>query len=270
MTCDEYRELISAAMDGEADEEQLRALNAHLSECEECSEYAAELREISELLRSDLPVPDEDFTASVMDRIRAESDAKQKKNKLVRMPRRYLTLAASLLVVVGLGMLAKRTFSPKGAAAVETEAASLDMAESPLMMAAAAAPEGCEEETVMEEALPEEPRESVSNNMMLFAAPAERKEAAAGDSVANAGGAPAPAAFYPGSAADEWLFDNIAAAEEYIPHSPAFTNTPGSYEPLEEINAPAQCWAVSYSAPGGGTLTLLVDEHGTVFGLVRE
>ena len=272
MKCEEYRELISAAMDGECDEAELRALDAHLSECEECRAYAEALRELSGLMQSDLPEPGEDFTAAAMNSIR-KAAAKSKKGKLLHINRRYLTLAASLLVVVGLGVLAKRTITPKGAAAVQSEAASLDMAETPMMFAAAA-PECCEEEACAEpaEAAPE-------NGMMLFAAappaPVEKSAEAAAGSTADTecevyANEAAPANFLPELVADGWLHENLADAEDYLRRETEWTETPADYKPIAEAVAPAECCAVVYDAPDGGTLTLLLDESGTVFGIVSD
>ena len=276
MTCEEYRELIGAAMDGECDEAELHALDAHLSECEECRAYAEALRELSELMQSDLPEPGEDFTAAAMNSIR-KAAAKPGKGKLLHINRRYLTLAASLLVVVGLGMLAKRTITPKGAAAVQSEAASLDMAETPMMMYAAAAPECREEEAAAEEYA--EPAEAApENGMMLFAAappaPVQKSAAAAAGSTADMGAdacanEAAPVNFLPELAADGWLHENMADAEGYLRRKSEWTETPADYEPVAEAAAPADCCAVVYDAPDGGTLMLLLDESGTVFGLVR-
>lgn len=132
MSCEQYREIISAAMDGEADEEELMALRAHLEECPECRAYREALAGLSELLDTELPEPGPSFTESVMDAVR-EAERSKKVIRL-RARRRYTTLAASLLLVAGLGLAAAQS---RGKSAPQT----------PMMMMAAAPAEAavCEE-----------------------------------------------------------------------------------------------------------------------------
>ena len=50
MSCEDYRALISAALDGELSGEEQRTMEEHLAGCEECRAYREALRELSGLL----------------------------------------------------------------------------------------------------------------------------------------------------------------------------------------------------------------------------
>lgn len=47
MTCDNFKELISARLDGELTPDESRALKQHLLECAECAQFASGLEELS-------------------------------------------------------------------------------------------------------------------------------------------------------------------------------------------------------------------------------
>lgn len=49
MNCDHYKELISAHLDGEINDEQLKELNMHLKECPDCAALKAQLEEIIQI-----------------------------------------------------------------------------------------------------------------------------------------------------------------------------------------------------------------------------
>lgn len=52
MSCESYRELIPAFLEGELEKEEAGEVEAHLSECCECSEYARELKTSLQVFRS--------------------------------------------------------------------------------------------------------------------------------------------------------------------------------------------------------------------------
>mgnify|MGYP001313054853 CR=1 FL=1 len=41
--CAEVREIVSAAIDGEADQAEISVLDRHLEECEDCARYAMQI-----------------------------------------------------------------------------------------------------------------------------------------------------------------------------------------------------------------------------------
>ena len=49
MTCDQYRELLSAKFDKELTEPEQKALSEHLAQCAECTQYAEQLKELDRL-----------------------------------------------------------------------------------------------------------------------------------------------------------------------------------------------------------------------------
>ncbi len=57
MNCEEFRDRISAVMDGESSAEEKEALLAHRAGCTECDSYAAEIEKVDEILRAE-PLPE--------------------------------------------------------------------------------------------------------------------------------------------------------------------------------------------------------------------
>ena len=78
--CEEYAALISAWLDGELNEEETGRLQAHLFTCPGCRAYLADLKAMGRAFPSleEVEVP-EDFTASVMARIRAQTPPEKKR-----------------------------------------------------------------------------------------------------------------------------------------------------------------------------------------------
>lgn len=104
--CEEYAALISAWLDGELNEEETGRLQAHLFTCPGCRAYLADLKAMGRAFPSleEVEVP-EDFTASVMARIRAQTPP-EKKRASHTLWRRWGAWACclALLVLVGGGV----------------------------------------------------------------------------------------------------------------------------------------------------------------------
>lgn len=78
-TCEEYRELISLAIDNEIAPDEMRDLQRHLLVCEECRNVYRAFAALSDSLADSLSVAPEDFTEGVMSRIGAQSQPARKK-----------------------------------------------------------------------------------------------------------------------------------------------------------------------------------------------
>lgn len=104
--CEKYAALISAWLDGELNEEETGRLQAHLFTCPGCRAYLADLKAMGRAFPSleEVEVP-EDFTASVMARIRAQTPP-EKKRASHTLWRRWGAWACclALLVLVGGGV----------------------------------------------------------------------------------------------------------------------------------------------------------------------
>lgn len=104
--CEDYAALISAWLDGELNEEETGRLQAHLFTCPGCRAYLADLKAMGRAFPSleEVEVP-EDFTASVMARIRAQTPP-EKKRASHTLWRRWGAWACclALLVLVGGGV----------------------------------------------------------------------------------------------------------------------------------------------------------------------
>lgn len=122
MNCEEYRALISCAVDGELSEEERRLLDAHLRECADCRAYRDALAALSEELQKGVEAPAE-LRTRVMDSVRADV----RKKKLRRFTR-YGSLAACVVLLLSLGLL------PGGKGAAKE-------AEAPMLMQAAGSTE---------------------------------------------------------------------------------------------------------------------------------
>ncbi len=72
LSCDDAREALSAALDGELDPAEAAALEAHLAACPACAERGDRLAEVRDAFRSLTPAaPPRDLASAVMERIRA-------------------------------------------------------------------------------------------------------------------------------------------------------------------------------------------------------
>lgn len=265
MSCEDYRALISAALDGELSGEEQRTLKEHLAGCEECRAYREALRELSGLLSQDLPTPDESFCPAVMEKIRRQSAPRPVR----RFPLRSLSLAASLLLLVGIGVYAGQAITPKYTA----RSAAAESAEEPMLMTASADFAEAESEQA-EYAAPVEnaPAQSFSATQAAAGAGAEdgkMKDTAAAPTIADAGADTNQALSPSRLSAENWLLENgkedfsvtdVERAEEI----PSYESCLGDYAPV------GGSWLASCISPGGEGLTLLLDDSGTVYGIIRE
>lgn len=111
MKCTEALEIISLAVDGEADQKQESMLRFHLNGCEQCRKALAASRSISRALASlPDPEPPENLEASVRARL-ASGDFD---NSPLRAPSRFplLRRAAVILPFAATLILAARIFMP--------------------------------------------------------------------------------------------------------------------------------------------------------------
>ena len=261
MSCEDYRALISAALDGELSGEEQRTLEEHLAGCEECRAYREALRELSGLLSQDLTTPDESFCPAVMEKIRRQSAPRPVR----RFPLRSLSLAASLLLLVGIGLYAGQAITPKYTA----RSAAAESAEEPMLMTASA--DFAEAESEQAENAPA-PAQSFSATQAAAGAGAEdgkTKDTAAAPEIADAGADTNQALSPSRLSAENWLLENgkedfsvtdVERAEEI----PSYESCLGDYAPV------GGSWLASCISPGGEGLTLLLDDSGTVYGIIRE
>lgn len=119
--CQEYEALISAAVDGEATEEERRALMEHLSRCEGCREAYTQSLLLHEAFAQWEEEAPRGLAESVMEQVRREP--RQKKTS--RSRRRWISLAAAAacLALIVVGFQVGNTLRP--AAAPENEGTSL-------------------------------------------------------------------------------------------------------------------------------------------------
>ncbi len=113
-SCEEYREALSALLDGELPAEESAALRAHIAACPECRAVYEAYAALHDALRAPQPVPDT-LARSVMRQV--------KKPKTVRW-QRYLAMAACF-VPGGRGGAAAGRAAPCSAAAPPPWAASV-------------------------------------------------------------------------------------------------------------------------------------------------
>jgi anti-sigma factor RsiW len=109
-SCEEYREMISALLDGELPEAERAALEAHIASCAACAEtydaFAA------------LTLPEEEVPATLHAGIMARVAPAQKAlrgQRILARTRAWLTAAACLVFVVGTLFAVGRLALPRGA-----------------------------------------------------------------------------------------------------------------------------------------------------------
>ena len=137
MNCEEYRALISCAVDGELTEEEQRRLDAHLTACGDCRAYRDALLSLSEELQRPMEPPAA-LRLGVMDSVRADM-----RGKRLRRIRRYGSLAACLVLIASLGLLPRMGKAKSAEAPMMLQAAP---AAGTVMTEAAAADTVCEPE----------------------------------------------------------------------------------------------------------------------------
>jgi len=104
--CRDYPEIISAYLDGELSEDDMRSVDEHLAACESCSAILEFYREISAASDESMITPPESLASGVMDRIlngdiKAEkTETKTRSVPLRHIFTRYAPVAACLAVIL--------------------------------------------------------------------------------------------------------------------------------------------------------------------------
>lgn len=119
-----WREMLGAYVLGELDEEQRTALQAHLDGCEQCRAELAELRPLvgaldevdPRLFETEEPLPPADLLERTLSRVeqarRTEDELQRKRrNRLIRRSA-FATVAAALLVAIGVFALLPKITGP--------------------------------------------------------------------------------------------------------------------------------------------------------------
>ncbi|MCK4605908.1 MAG: zf-HC2 domain-containing protein [candidate division Zixibacteria bacterium] len=110
MNCEQYRELISARVDGEIESEELDALEAHLEQCPECAAFARQVKQLQELA-ADSPLvlmPSEVEEVILSRSNRQQSLWRRLFSGHYRIPRPLAWAAALLLVFLSVNSLISR------------------------------------------------------------------------------------------------------------------------------------------------------------------
>ena len=180
--CKHYQELISRLIDREITPEEGEALAAHARECEECRAVYEAFSSLSELLGGELVEPPGELSENVMAEIRRSELWKQ--NRKPRQLRRWAAIAASAVLVIGLGALTLPRLLRAGSAAKSNSAQivySMEAAEAPAAPAAGAAE--YDSNAVYESAYDMAPPIAVSED---FAAPASETTKSEQEMIAEA------------------------------------------------------------------------------------
>ena len=133
--CAYYQDLISRLVDREITPEQGEELAAHARECEDCRAVYAAFSSLSSLIGDELVDPPEELCENVMSEIRRSVVWKQ--NRRPRQIRRWAALAASAVLVIGIGALTLPRLFRAGSAAKASDSMAVYSMEAP---AAAPAP----------------------------------------------------------------------------------------------------------------------------------
>ena len=139
--CEQYRQMMSAMLDGELDARAEAALAEHLKTCADCAKLYAAFSAVSAALSDGLEEPPQSLSANVMAEVR-RSAIRRKNRRLSGSVRGFIAAAACLAVIVA-ASLALRPATVAGSAASTYSAADSagEAAESASQPAAAAAPE---------------------------------------------------------------------------------------------------------------------------------
>ncbi len=98
--CKAYEPLLSALLDGELEGPERRAVEAHLAECPACRAYLEDLKEIQAVFRGMDELAPRDFSARVMERVRAtDQDRPERKTVRLRPWRRWAAVAACCALI---------------------------------------------------------------------------------------------------------------------------------------------------------------------------
>jgi hypothetical protein len=86
MNCEDYRQIVSARIDGHASGREVEALDAHLRECVPCSEADRALRALHAGFASSDPAPSPAFRAALFERLETEGLLPERKGRLISFP----------------------------------------------------------------------------------------------------------------------------------------------------------------------------------------
>lgn len=254
--CEEYAALISAWLDGELNEEETGRLQAHLFTCPGCRAYLADLKAMGRAFPSleEVEVP-EDFTASVMARIRAQTPP-EKKRASHTLWRHWGAWACclALLVLVGGGVWRAGLVSRS----IQNQIAAADMASISTEEAAGEQRSGTETaQAAPEDAVPVE--ESIQEDTARSDSVFESKEAQSRNSGETSASQEekTPAGETQSPAANAYAAPGISGGsqkEETEAETPKSDNMEVPASPDEETTAQngVVSWQVSLTVPAAG------------------
>ena len=103
--CLNFMELISLYVDGEASENEIKELEAHVKECESCASFLRAYKGISSVIEADEKTPPPSLRTSVMEKIKSDpaplNSQKADRSRIIRVAfRRYVPLAACLAIII--------------------------------------------------------------------------------------------------------------------------------------------------------------------------
>ncbi len=251
--CEEYAALISAWLDGELNEEETGRLQAHLFTCPGCRAYLADLKAMGRAFPTleEVEVP-EGFTASVMDRVRAQTPP-EKKRTSPALWRRWGAWACclALLALVGGGAWRAELVSRS----IQNQIAAADMDSIPTEEVAGEQRSGTETaQAAPEDAVPAE--ESIQEDTARSDAVFESKEAQSRNSGETSASQEekTPAGETQSPAANDYAAPGISGGsqkEETEAETPKSDNMEVPASPDEETTAQngVLSWRVSLTVP---------------------
>lgn len=220
MNHDEYQERLSALLDGELDDAEREEVCAHLTECEECRAYFAELNALREALRDTLGEADEadvpeGFAEGVVARLRDSAAPRRGK----RGAWRGIAALAACAAVAVLAINALPRMGSFGGSAPKSGSSAPDVQytlstaeaapEAPMLAESKQARFGVPAaETYEPSAMPEETEEASAEFSTDTAGAPEAAYGAGADTLREAAYDEAPALTLLGDGAAEWLAEH--------------------------------------------------------------
>ena len=134
--CAYYQELISRLIDREITPEEGEELAAHARECEECRAVYSAFAALSGMISDELADPPEELSENVMAEIR-RSEMWKKNRKPRQNLRRYAAIAASAVLVIGVGAFTLPRLLGRSSSAKAVKNEAVYSAEAPAMAAPA-------------------------------------------------------------------------------------------------------------------------------------
>lgn len=104
-TCEEYWEMISAAVDGELTETELSELHAHMASCPDCKSMYDAFLGISDTMTGDLAEPPAELLSGVMLKIQSNQAVNGKKKRRFSVGRIAAMAACLAVIVLGVSQL---------------------------------------------------------------------------------------------------------------------------------------------------------------------